>query len=78
MRKFKEEYIKKHHNEHEENIPDDYMKAEAETLQVGDRCKIVENGYLGTIEYIGEVSQINKGYYLGIRLDQAVGKNDGR
>jgi len=76
MRKFKEEYLKKHHME-EEELDDSFMKHEAEQFTVGARCRLADTLYLGYIAYIGLVPEIHKGYFVGIKLDQPYGMNNG-
>ena len=76
MRKFKEEYLKKHQME-EEELDDSYMQHEAQQFTVGSRCRLADTLYLGYIAYVGLVPEINKGYFVGIKLDQAHGNSDG-
>ena len=48
------------------------------SLKIGDRCKLIEIGRIGTVKYVGLIPEINKGYWLGIQLDDPVGKTNGR
>ena len=52
------------------NIDEEYMMAEAYSLQIDKRCRLVEKGHRGTIKYIGRVPEVGKGYYVGILLDE--------
>lgn len=56
--------------EHQKDISDGY--------KIGDRCELVEDGHRGEICYIGKIPDLNEGYYVGIRLDEPYGMNDGR
>jgi tubulin-folding cofactor B len=47
----------------------------ADKLKIGDRCEVPGNRR-GTIKYVGEVN-FQKGKWVGIQLDEPVGKNDG-
>lgn len=54
--------------------------AKAATLHVGDRCKITKAGLerIGTIKYVGKIPEINdKDTWVGVELDEPLGKNDG-
>lgn len=49
-------------------------------IQVGERCRVGgEDTKRGTVEYVGEVKEIpnGAGQWVGVRLDEPVGKNDG-
>lgn len=59
------------------NIDDEYMMSEAYSLKVGARFKLNEKGHRGEIAYIGRVPEVGKGYYVGLKLDEPFGKNDG-
>ena len=50
---------------------------EAAVLSVGQRVKSKSTGKLGTIRFIGKIEPLPKGWWLGIELDDATGKNDG-
>jgi tubulin-folding cofactor B len=58
-------------------IDDEYMMVEAYSIQIGSRCKLLEKGHRGSVAYIGRVPEVGKGFYVGIRLDEPYGKNDG-
>jgi len=47
----------------------------AATITVGNRC-LVRSTNKGTVAYVGK-TEFEKGYWVGIRLDEPFGKNDG-
>jgi hypothetical protein len=55
---------------------DDTDKDAAGKFDVGARI-ITKKGAVGTVRFVGCVSSLPKGYWLGIELDEANGKNDG-
>ncbi len=55
---------------------DDTEKEEASKFQIGDRIK-TKSGNLATVRFIGPIEPLPKGYFLGVELDEPVGKNDG-
>ncbi|CAH6720547.1 tubulin-specific chaperone B [[Candida] jaroonii] len=50
-----------------------------ETMKVGDRCRVmrIQGERRGTIRFIGEISQLDDGYWVGIEFDEPAGKNNG-
>lgn len=69
----------------------DYMKEEAEAIEVGSRVKLINidlanfnskvcdlyNGLTGTVRYVGQVHKIYVGYCLGVELDLPKGYSNG-
>ena len=53
------------------------MMSEAYSIPVGSRFKLLENNHRGQVMYIGRVPEVGKGYYVGLKLDEPYGKNDG-
>ena len=51
--------------------------SEAYSLICGKRFKLIEKGHRGEIAYIGRVPEVGRGYYVGLKLDEPQGKNDG-
>lgn len=47
-------------------------------MEVGNRCKVIETGFIGEIKYIGKVPNKGQGYFIGIKLDLPFGNNDGK
>ena len=46
----------------------EYMGSVASTLSVGMRCQL-ENGARGEIRYVGKVTEIGFGYFVGVLMD---------
>lgn len=55
---------------------DDFQGDEARAISVGDRCE-VSGGRRGEVAYVGKVEGLPKGWWIGIRYDEPVGKGDG-
>lgn len=59
----------------------DYQKDTADTYTLGDRCEIIshneEERNRGEIRYIGRVPDMGEGFYVGVKLDEPYGMNDG-
>ncbi|CAL8462895.1 g2429 [Coccomyxa elongata] len=56
---------------------EEYQAAEASKLSVGSRCEINPGGKRGCIRYVGKCEGLPPGYWVGVQLDEPVGKNDG-
>jgi tubulin-folding cofactor B len=59
-----------------DNQRHDEPESIAQVQNIGDRCQIVIGKRRGTIAWKGEIPKLG-GYWVGIRLDEPVGKNDG-
>jgi hypothetical protein len=58
-----------------ERLREDYAK-QAERIKLGDRCEI--GGYKGEVVFLGkDVQGLPGGFWVGIRYDEPVGRNDG-
>lgn len=58
-----------------ERLREDYAK-QAARIKLGDRCEI--GGYKGEVVFLGEeVPGLPGGFWVGIRYDEPVGRNDG-
>ena len=55
---------------------DETGKELAAALEVGLRIT-TKSGKAGTIRYIGAIEPLPKGYWVGVELDEAEGRNDG-
>ena len=58
-------------------INDEFMMSEAYKTPLNSRCKLREMGHRGQVVFIGRVPEVGQGYFLGIKLDEPYGKNDG-
>ena len=58
-------------------INPDYQKDLADTIKIGDRCQLVEEQHRGEVAYVGKVSDLGLGFFIGIRLDEPWGNCDG-
>eukprot|EP01016_Furgasonia_blochmanni_P055210 TRINITY_DN919_c0_g1_i4.p1 TRINITY_DN919_c0_g1~~TRINITY_DN919_c0_g1_i4.p1 ORF type:complete len:190 (+),score=52.59 TRINITY_DN919_c0_g1_i4:511-1080(+) len=55
----------------------EHMKDLADKIKVGDRCKLKEADVRGEVKFIGKVPEIAEGYFVGVKLDEPMGKNNG-
>ena len=59
----------------------DYQKDTADGYNIGDRFEIIsskkEESHRGEIRYIGKMPDLGEGYYVGVKLDEPYGMNDG-
>ena len=57
---------------------EEYQKEECvASLKVGDRCEVSPGPRRGTVAFIGPVATLAAGYWVGVRLDEPLGKGDG-
>jgi len=56
---------------------DDFDKELAELLAVGMRIRSKKTKKEGTIRFIGAIAPLPKGFWCGVELDDASGRNDG-
>mmetsp|Transcript_30596 Transcript_30596/g.90697 ORF Transcript_30596/g.90697 Transcript_30596/m.90697 type:complete len:274 (+) Transcript_30596:177-998(+) len=55
----------------------DHLKDVAEKISVGQRCKVEPGDRRGEVCYVGRVEGLPPGYWVGLRYDEPLGKNDG-
>lgn len=71
-------YNEENQKKKEQQVQED--KEAAEKLTVGSRCKVAIQGAssrLGTVMYTGFIEELG-GYFVGVKYDEPLGKNDGR
>jgi len=56
---------------------EEHLAEEAGKMKVGDRCEVTLGGKRGEVKYVGKISQIAPGWWIGVQYDEPVGKNDG-
>merc|ERR1711934_989860 len=55
----------------------EHQADEASKISVGERCEVQPGGRRGEVKYAGKVPELNMGFWVGIALDEPVGKGDG-
>ena len=65
-------------NEKGDSSYEDFQKAEAEQVKVGDRCEVKIGSRRGEVKYVGKVKGLGAGYWLGVLLDEPTGDSDGK
>merc|ERR1712146_860924 len=56
----------------------DEQKEEAASIEVGNRCETVVGAKRGEVKYVGKVTGLERGYWVGIKLDEPTGDNNGK
>lgn len=46
-------------------------------LQVGDRCEVEPGAKRGTVKFVGRAEALGRGFWVGVRYDEPLGKHDG-
>lgn len=80
FRKFKEQQMKQNPDLMKPNKPqidEEFQREFIDGVNVGDRCKLNPGDKRGTVRYVGKVPEGQPGYYVGLELDEPLGKNDG-
>lgn len=52
----------------------------AENMKIGDRCQIrvpEKPTRVGSVQYVGKMDESKPGYWVGVKFDEPLGKNDG-
>jgi len=61
-----------------ETITDpDHMKDLAQGIKIGDRCTCEPGDRRGEVKYVGIIDGLPLGFWVGVKYDEPVGKNDG-
>jgi tubulin-folding cofactor B len=58
---------------------DEHQADEAGVIadQIGNRCEVNPGGKRGEVLFVGKVAGLPKGWWVGVKFDEPVGKNDG-
>lgn len=56
----------------------EHMAEEASAITVGDRCETFPGGNRGEVKYVGKIEGLPAGWWIGVQLDEPLGKNDGK
>lgn len=63
------------------NVPDGCPPVEdiasVEGIEIGQRCECRPGARRGTVAFIGEVTALGLGYWVGVKFDEPVGKSSG-
>lgn len=62
-----------------EPADEQHQAAEASLVALGARCEVQPGGKRGVVAYVGNAAApgLPKGYWVGVRFDEPVGRNDG-
>jgi len=72
------EIAKKSGKEIKESVTDPEFQAEAaKGISVGSRCEVYPGSKRGEIMYVGKVDGLPLGYWVGVKYDEPIGKNNG-
>ena len=78
FRNFKKQMMEKNPNFMQaQQVSADHQKVEAEAIALGSRCQLLASQKLGTVLFVGTVSSLAPGYWVGINLDDAEGNSNG-
>lgn len=56
---------------------EDFMKEEAEPIQVDSRCQLNVGERRGLVKFNGKVAGMGAGYWIGVLLDEPTGESNG-
>lgn len=74
VRKYKQQLAKEHLSEPSTATTPTIMD---ENLTVGKRCEVFPGGRRGEIKYVGLAVELGNAIWVGVALDEPLGKNDG-
>ena len=79
FRKFRERQLKTNPNFqcYLGQVDVDFEKDEALQIQKGMRCETKVGGKRGEVKYIGKVNGLERGYWIGVKLDEPTGDTNG-
>lgn len=70
-------FLKENRREPREDEASLYCKENVKGFKIGDRCEVKPGNRRGTLCWIGEDLKFRPGYWVGVKLDEPVGKNNG-
>ena len=59
------------------DVPINFQEEESKSITVGSRCEKA-GGSRGEVKYVGKVPGLEKGYWVGIKLDEPTGDSNGK
>jgi len=77
FRKFKEKMISENATGNANKLSDNHMEELCEKIKVGDRCEVEPGEKRGVVKFVGKAETVAPGYWVGIQLDEPLGKHDG-
>ena len=78
FRKFREAKIKYNTDAKKTNVVDDDFQGDlAREIQIGQRCRINPGDKRGEVKFVGKIPTLKPGWFVGVELDEPLGKNDG-
>lgn len=80
FRKFREEQAKKNPNfvkPAKKPIDPEFEAEQAAAIALDSRCRLNPGDKRGTVRFIGKVPEAAPGWWVGVELDEPLGKNDG-
>ena len=63
---------------HIEQLGINHQEEEAKLIEVGQRCETNVGAKRGTVKYVGKVTGFERGYWVGIQLDEPTGDINGQ
>ena len=56
----------------------EFQAKEAEAVKPGMRCEVFPGGKRGEVMYVGKCEGLPLGFWVGVKYDEPIGKNDGQ
>lgn len=56
---------------------DEYNEESVAGMEIGMRCQVAPGSRRGVVSYVGLVSELDQGFWVGVTFDEPVGKTDG-
>ena len=80
FRKFRERQIANNPNfkSYLGEVEANFQEEESKAIEVGSRCETKVGAKRGEVKYVGKVKGLEKGFWVGVKLDEPTGDNDGK